>query len=373
MGGYSGDGGPAVNALLNRPFGVALDSAGNVFFTDSYNQRVRKIDANGIITTVAGAGVSGFSGDGGPALSATMGFPTGIAIDAYGKIFVADTQNNVIRMITPTSCSSALVLGAISAGEFGALTSVAPGSWMEIYGCDLTPGVAAWNFQSPTAPTSLDGVSVTIGGFSANLSYVSPTQVNALVPSNIPVGAQTVYVRSSTGASNGFTTSSNGFLINVNQTSPGLWAPPELRLGAKQYVGALFKDGSGLVLPPGAVLTGDFAGMPSRPALPGDVIVLYGVGFGPVCVTTTTSACTTIPDGQVVQQTNTVQTTLDVVFGGAEGALSDLTYAGLALNSVGVYEIDVIVPEVPASNVTPLSLNLGNSLSTQTLYIAVAN
>ena len=373
MGGYSGDGGPAVKALLNRPFGVALDSAGNVFFTDSYNQRVRKIDANGIITTVAGTGVSGFSGDGGPALSATMGFPTGIALDAYGKIFVADTQNNVIRMITPTSCSSALVLGAISAGEFGALTSVAPGSWMEIYGCDLTPGVAAWNFQSPTAPTSLDGVSVTIGGFSANLSYVSPTQVNALVPSNIPVGAQTVYVRSSTGASNGFTTSSNGFLINVNQTSPGLWAPPELRLGAKQYVGALFKDGSGLVLPPGAVLTGDFAGIPSRPALPGDVIVLYGVGFGPVCVTTTTSACTTIPDGQVVQQNNTLQTTLDVVFGGAEGALSDLTYAGLALNSVGVYEIDLIVPEVPASNVTPLSLNLGNSLSTQTLYIAVAN
>jgi uncharacterized protein (TIGR03437 family) len=277
MGGYFGDGGPAVNALLNRPFGVALDSAGNVFFTDSYNQRVRKIDANGIITTVAGTGVSGFSGDGGPALSATMGFPTGIAIDAYGKIFVADTQNNVIRMITPTSCSSALVLGAISAGEFGALTSIAPGSWMEIYGCDLTPGVAAWNFQSPTAPTSLDGVSVTIGGFSANLSYVSPTQVNALVPSNIPVGAQTVYVRSSTGASNGFTTSSNGFLMNVNQTSPGLWAPPELRLGAKQYVGALFKDGSGLVLPQGAVLTGDFAGIPSRPALPGDVIVLYGV------------------------------------------------------------------------------------------------
>jgi uncharacterized protein (TIGR03437 family) len=74
-----------------------------------------------------------------------------------------------------------------------------------------------------------------------------------------------------------------------------------------------------------------------------------------------------------VQQTNTLQTTLDVVFGGAEGALADLTYAGLALNSVGVYEIDLVVPEVPASNVTPLSFNLGTTLSTQTLYIAVAN
>jgi uncharacterized protein (TIGR03437 family) len=373
MGGFSGDGGPAIKAQLNRPFGVVVDSAGNIFFTDSYNQRVRKIDTNGIITTLAGTGVAGFSGDGGPALSATMGFPTGIALDTTGKIFVADTQNNVIRMITPTTCQSALVLGAISAGEFGALTSVAPGSWMEIYGCDLTPGVALWNFQSRTAPTSLGGVAVTIGGFSANLSYVSPTQVNALVPSDIPVGAQTVFVRSSTGASNGFTTSSNGFLINVNQTEPGLWAPPELLLGAKQYVGALFKDGSGLVLPPGAVLTGDFAGIPSRPALPGDVIVLYGVGFGPVCVNSTSASCASIPDGQIVQQTNTLQTTLDVAFGGVEGALADLTYAGLALNSVGVYEIDLVVPEVPASNVTPLSFNLGNSLSTQTLYIAVAN
>ena len=314
LGGFSGDGGPAVNAQLNRPFGVALDSAGDIFITDSYNQRVRKIDANGIITTVAGAGVSGFSGDGGPALSATFGFPTGIAVDAGGRIFVADTQNNVIRMISPTNCSSAFVLGAISAGDFGAFATLAPGSWMEIYGCDLTPGSAAWNFQG-AAPTSLDGVSVSIGGFSADLSYVSPTQINALVPSGIAVGPQTLYVRTATGASNGFTTASNGYQVNVAQVSPGLWAPPELKLGARQYVGALFKDGSGLVLPPNAPLTGDFAGFPCRPALPGDVIVLYGVGFGPTFPA--------MPDGQLVQQANTLATTLSVVFGGAEGALAD--------------------------------------------------
>jgi uncharacterized protein (TIGR03437 family) len=372
VGGFSGDGGPATAAQLNRPFGVALDSAGNIFFSDSYNQRIRKIDAKGIITTVAGTGVSGFSGDGGPALSATFDFPTGIAVDASGKIYVADTQDNVIRMITPTNCSSAFILGAITAGDFGAMKTVAPGSWMEVYGCDLTPGAAAWNFQGSTAPTSLNGASVTIGGFSANLSYVSPTQVNALIPSEVPVGPQTVYVRSATGASNGFSATSNGFVVNVAQISPGLWAPPELMLGARQYVGALFKDGSGLVLPPGAVLTGDFAGFPSRPALPGDVIVLYGVGFGPVCVTST-SGCVTIPDGQVVQQSNTLQTTMNVIFGGTGGSLADLTYAGLAVNSVGVYEIDLVVPEVPASNVTALSFNLGTTASTQTLYIAVAN
>src|ERR1035438_1365815 len=249
LGGFSGDGGPALNAQFNRPFGVALDSSGNLFVSDSYNQRIRKIDANGIVTTVAGAGASGFSGDGGPALSATFGFPTGLAVDAYGKIYVADTQNNVIRMLTPTSCASAFVLGAVSAGEFGAMTTVAPGSWMEIYGCDLTNVTASWNSQS-AVPTSLDGTSVSIGGFSAYLSYVSPTQVNALVPSEIPAGPQTLYVFSSTGASNGFTATSNGFVINVAQLSPGLWAPPELKFGGKQYVGALFKDGSGLVLPP---------------------------------------------------------------------------------------------------------------------------
>ena len=243
---------------------------------------------------------------------------------------------------------------------------------MEIYGCDLTNSTALWNFQGATAPTNIAGVTVSVGGFSANLDYVSPTQVNALIPMELPAGSQTVYVFSSTGANNGFTTSSNGFQVNVAQTSPGLWAPPELLFGAKQYVGALFKDGSGLVLPPGAVLTGDFAGIPSRPALPGDVIVLYGVGFGPVCVTAV-AGCAAIPDGQVVTQANTLETSMNVVFGGAAGTLADLTYAGLALNSVGVYEIDLVVPEIPASNVTALSFSLGTSASTQTLYIAVAN
>jgi uncharacterized protein (TIGR03437 family) len=113
------------------------------------------------------------------------------------------------------------------------------------------------------------------------------------------------------------------------------------------------------------VLTGEFAGFPSRPAKPGDTIVLYGIGFGPVFPD--------LPVGQVTQKTNTLATTLDVIFGGAVGTLAELTYAGLAVNSVGLYEFDLVVPAVVASNVTALSFNLGSSSSTQTLYIAVAN
>ena len=356
--GFSGDGDLAVNAQIYRPFGVALDGAGNLYFTDSFNNRIRKIDANGIITTVAGSGKASFSGDGGPATSATLSFPTGIAVDGSGKIFVADTQSNVIRMLTPTNCSAPFVLGAITAGEFGALTTISPGTWIEIYGCKFAAAPSAWDFQSLTAPTLLNGTSVTIGGAPAFVSYVSPTQVNALVPSGVAAGAQQVVVKTATGPS-------NTFVVNVDQVSPGFWAPAGLKLGGRQYVGAFFKDGSGLVLPPGAVLTGEFAGFPSRPAKPGDTIVLYGIGFGPVFPD--------LPVGQVTQKTNTLATTLDVIFGGAVGTLAELTYAGLAVNSVGLYEFDLVVPAVVASNVTALSFNLGSSSSTQTLYIAVAN
>lgn len=388
-GGFSGDGGPAIDAQLNRPFGIALDAAGNIFVADSYNQRVRMINiATGIITTIAGTGVEGFSGDGGPALSATFGFPTGIAVDNAGRVYVADTQNNVIRMITPTNCGSAFILGAVSAGDFGASKTLAPVRGWKSTAATSPIQRPVGMVEGATAPTNLAGVTVSVGGFSANLSYVSPTQVNALIPMELPVGAWDVYVFSSTGQSNGLglTTSSNGYVINAAQTSPGLWAPPELMFGGKQYVGALFKDGSGLALPPGAVLTGDFAGMPSRPALPGDVIVLYGVGFGPVCITSV-SGCVTFADGAVVTQPNTLQTTLDIAFGGAEGTLADITYAGLALGEVGVYEIDLVVPEVPASNVTTVTFNLGSSVTNgptcnvnlpgcvapPALYIAVAN
>ena len=98
--GYSGDGGPATNASLYNPFGVVVDAAGSLIFSDYVNNRVRKVDTNGIITTIVGNGGSGFSGDGGPATNANLKLPAGIALDRYGNLLIADQGNYRVRMVS---------------------------------------------------------------------------------------------------------------------------------------------------------------------------------------------------------------------------------------------------------------------------------
>jgi sugar lactone lactonase YvrE len=99
---FSGDGGLAVNASLNEPQGVAVDPAGNVFISDSFNHRIRKIDTQGIITTVAGNGQAGFSGDGGPAAQASLNRPYRIALDSTGNLYIVDSLNDRIRKVDPS-------------------------------------------------------------------------------------------------------------------------------------------------------------------------------------------------------------------------------------------------------------------------------
>ena len=100
--GFSGDGGPAVAAQLRSPRGVAVDSAGNVYIADSSNRRIRKIDSTGTITTIAGTGRLGFSGDGGPAVAAQLRSPYGVAVDGAGNLYIADASNNGIRKVDST-------------------------------------------------------------------------------------------------------------------------------------------------------------------------------------------------------------------------------------------------------------------------------
>ncbi len=99
MSGYSGDEGPATEAKIRKPNGLALDSAGNLYIADVWNNCVRKVDTKGIITTVAGNGQSGYSGDGGPATQAKLYYPYGLAIDNDGNLYIADSNNNRIRKV----------------------------------------------------------------------------------------------------------------------------------------------------------------------------------------------------------------------------------------------------------------------------------
>lgn len=99
-GGYSGDGGPATAAQMNGITAVAVDNAGNIYISDRGNNVVRKVDAAGIITTVAGTSIAGYSGDGGPATAAMLGNPAGIAVDGSGNLFIADEYNAIIRKVS---------------------------------------------------------------------------------------------------------------------------------------------------------------------------------------------------------------------------------------------------------------------------------
>jgi len=116
--GYSGDGGPATAAELNFPFGIAFDATGNMYIGDTYNNAIRKVDLSGIITTVAGNGTSAYSGDGGPATDAELQLPMGVAFDKNNNLYIADQTNNVIREVNSSGIIST-VAGNGQSGFFG--------------------------------------------------------------------------------------------------------------------------------------------------------------------------------------------------------------------------------------------------------------
>jgi uncharacterized protein (TIGR03437 family) len=355
-GGFSGDGGLATKARLNTPKGVTLDSVGNLYIADSVNSRIRLVTPAGIISTVAGNGSVGAGGDGQLATTASLYFPSGVTVDTLSSnVYVVDNQNNVIRLLTaipqtPTIYSN----GVVSASAFGTLPGIAPGSWIEIYGTNLAVDTRGWgtaDFSGVNAPTSLDGTKVTIGGQTGYVAYISAGQVDVQVPSNAPLGSQPVVVTTAYGTSAG----SN---ITVNATQPGILAPASFKVGGNQYAAALFQDGATYVAPPGAI-----PGVTSRQAKPGEIITIYGVGFGPVTPN--------IPAGQTVQQSNTVASPVAFLFGGTAATSN---YSGLAPQAVGLYQFNVVVPNVANSDLVPLTFTLGGSaVTTQTLYTAVHN
>ncbi len=136
--GFNGNGGPATSAWLYGPGGVAVDASGNLFIADSGNGRIRRVSASGIITTAAGNGTNGFSGDGGPATSAAFAEPQGVALDTSGNLFIADFNNNLIREVSASVTAAA---PSITAGRIvpvdSTVATIQPGEWVSIYGNNL--------------------------------------------------------------------------------------------------------------------------------------------------------------------------------------------------------------------------------------------
>ena len=151
--GDSGDGGPAVSARLNMPFDIAFDFEGHLFFSDTFNHRIRRIDrTTGTITTVAGTGHAGFSGDGGAAVQAQLNEPYGVVVDRNGNLFVADRLNRRIRRID---------------GRTGMITTVA-GNGTKVYSGDGGPGPEAGLVEPNGVALSRDGKMLFIADVAGN-------------------------------------------------------------------------------------------------------------------------------------------------------------------------------------------------------------
>ena len=284
---------------------------------------------------------------------------TGLSTGSYsGSITFSCSQMDcgqtpvpVSLNVTPPAPPAISQGGLVVASSFGGLKTVGPGTYIEIYGSNLASTTTDWGqfFVNGVAPTLLQGVGVKINGEAAFVDYVSPGQINALLPGDVSAGPGQVMVTNSLG-------SSAPFSVNVAAQQPTLFAP--FTISGKQYAGALLGPdyATTFALPAGAI-----TGVPSRAAKPGETLVIYGLGFGPVTPN--------VPVGTVAPGVATkLNAPLQILFG--QTAVTP-DYAGLVANFASLYQINVQVPQVADNDAVPVTFTLGGTPGAQTLYIAV--
>jgi uncharacterized protein (TIGR03437 family) len=324
--GFSGDSGPATSAKLSGPTGVAVDSFGSLYFSDLGNGRIRKV-ANGVITTVAGNGTHGFGGDNGPATSAGFDQPTSPAIDAVGNLYVADWMDNRIRLLTPGTVPTINQNGVVPV--FSRVPVIQPGSWVSIYGSNLATGSFTWNGDFPT---SLGGISVSIDNEPAYLWFVSATQINLQVPDDITTGIVSVVVNTTFGtAASTVTLAQYGpsFSLLDGTHAAGIILRSN---GSGAYGGGIYD-----ILGP----TGASLGYPTVAAKVGDTLELFGVGFGP-----TTPA---VPAGKAFSSAAPTTSPVTITIGGMN---ANVAFAGIT--EAGLYQFNLTIPPNTGSGDQPL-------------------
>jgi len=325
--GFAGDGDLATKAQLNNPVGLAMDSAGNLYIADANNSRIRKVTTSGYIYTIAGSGAFGYWGDGDQATSAALNFPRGVAVGSDGKVYIADTANSVIRVLTPSAGPAA---GGASNNASG-IARLSPGSIASIYGSNFgtTTAVGQLGFLSNALPTSLNGVSVMVNGSPAPLYFISPGQINFQVPWSTTAGSSgtaaiTVVVNG--GAS-------NPVQVPLQTAAPGLYV----------------SDTSAIVQNQDYSLND--AG---HPAAAGSTIIAYLTGSGPVSPAVADGTPT--PNSPFTYITASTSARI----GSADATVA---FAGLSPGFVGLVQFNIVVPAGLASGTYPLTVTIDGQTS----------
>jgi uncharacterized protein (TIGR03437 family) len=338
--GDTGDGGPGISAEVKSVAGLAADNAGNLYIAEN-SYRVRKVDASGTITTVAGNGTRGYTGDGGPAISAQFDDPQDVVLDGAGNLYVSDSSANVVRKVNAPVAGTAPLISLV-ANAFGGSQTLAPNTWVQVKGVNLAPAGdsriwAGADFLNNQLPTQLDGVSVTVNGKPAFVYYISPTQVNILTPPDSISG--TIAVQLTTG----------GVKSNVVNSSAEPLSLSFFTFDAT-HVTATHADGS-LVGP--ATL---YPGL-STPAKPGETIIVYGNGFG-------TTTVPIVSGG--LSQSGALTGTLAVGIG---GYVASVPFAGLV--GPGEFQFNIVVPSSAPDGDLGISASYNGAFTPTSATLAV--
>ena len=335
--GYTGDGGAAVDAEIVSARGIAVDPSGSVFFTDG-GSRIREI-YGGYINTIAGNGTAGYTGDGGGAIEAELNGPTALAVDNSGNLYVADTANNAIRKLQ--SAPPGITLEAVTNGASNLPGAVSPGEIVVLYGANMGPsGVVPYQLANGSFTTNLAGTSVFFDGIPAPIVYTVATQVGAIVPFEITGPNVQVFVAYQNQVSAPLT-------VSVVPAAPALFTTDEQGTGQAVAFNQNQQPNSA-----------------SNPATAGSMLTLYATGLGQTSPAGNDGLIATAP-----LPTATLPVTVTI---GGQPAPVQGTASGVFSAVAGLMEITVQVPAIAANAAAPVTLQVGSATAPAGVTVAVS-